>query len=165
VAHGLANLAMVAAAAGHAERAARLFGAAEATHELIGNPVKEPERSIYERSIARARGGLSPDRFQAAWSAGRSLALEQAVAEALEPIDLTGPPAQESRPFDLTARELEVLRLLVEGRSDREIGEELFISTRTAQGHVSHILNKLGVGSRAAAVGLAIRMGISGSPM
>jgi DNA-binding CsgD family transcriptional regulator len=52
----------------------------------------------------------------------------------------------------LTRREREVLRLLAEGRSDREIAAALFISPKTAGTHVSHLLGKLGVTSRAAAV-------------
>jgi non-specific serine/threonine protein kinase len=158
VAHGLSNLAMVAVAAGYPERGVRLFGAAEATHELIGNPVKEPERSIYQRSIDRARNALGEGQFTRALSAGRTLPLDLAVAEAMAPLELKD--EQGTRPYDLTVRELGVLRLMVEGRSDREIGEELFISTRTAQGHVSHILGKLGAPSRTAATSMAIREGI-----
>jgi DNA-binding NarL/FixJ family response regulator len=44
----------------------------------------------------------------------------------------------------LTARESDVLRLLVLGRTNRQIGEELFITGKTADVHVSHILAKLG---------------------
>jgi non-specific serine/threonine protein kinase len=159
VAHGLSNMAMVAVAAGAIERAARLFGAAESTHELIGNPVKEPEKTIYQRYIDKTRASMDAESFQAAWTAGRALNLETAVAEALLPIEIT--PAGGERRFDLTDRELEVLRLLAQGKSDRDIGEELFISTRTAQTHVSHILAKLGVSSRSAATNVAIREGIA----
>ena len=60
----------------------------------------------------------------------------------------------------LTEREVEVLRLLVEGRSDKEIGATLFISHRTAMNHVARILDKLGVESRTAAATLAMRNGI-----
>ena len=59
----------------------------------------------------------------------------------------------------ITRRELEVLRLLVEGKSDKEIGEALFISHRTAMTHVLNILNKLGVNSRTAAAAHALRQG------
>jgi non-specific serine/threonine protein kinase len=159
VAHGLSNMAMIAAASGAFERAARLFGAAESTHELIGNPVKEPERTIYQRYIDRARASMDTADFQVAWHAGRALPLESAVAEALLPIKVVA--AGENRPFDLTDREVEVLELLAEGKSDREIGDQLFISTRTAQTHVSHILGKLGVSSRSAATNVAIREGIA----
>jgi DNA-binding CsgD family transcriptional regulator/tetratricopeptide (TPR) repeat protein len=57
----------------------------------------------------------------------------------------------------LTARETEVLRLLTLGRSNRQIGEELFISAKTAGVHVSNILAKLGVTSRTEAAALAHR--------
>lgn len=60
----------------------------------------------------------------------------------------------------LTKREIEVLRLLVEGYSDKEIGEALFISHRTAMTHVLNILNKLGVNSRTAAAAWALRHGV-----
>ena len=60
----------------------------------------------------------------------------------------------------LTPRELDVLRLLVEGRSDREIGEALFIGTRTVQTHVSNLFAKLGVNTRAEAAAVAVRRGI-----
>ena len=62
--------------------------------------------------------------------------------------------------FGLTPRELEVLALVVSGQSDREIAETLFISRRTAEGHVSEILAKLDVRSRAAAVAVALRSSI-----
>jgi len=60
----------------------------------------------------------------------------------------------------LTERELEVLRLVAAGRSNREIAAELFISPKTASVHVSNILGKLGVGSRgeAAARAHALRL-------
>ena len=59
--------------------------------------------------------------------------------------------------FGLTGREQEVLRLLAEGRSDREIADALFISHSTARRHVTNILGKLSVNSRTAAAALAIR--------
>jgi DNA-binding NarL/FixJ family response regulator len=57
----------------------------------------------------------------------------------------------------LTAREQDVLRLIAAGKSDREIADELFISPRTAQTHVSNLLGKLGVNKRSEAAVLAIR--------
>lgn len=61
---------------------------------------------------------------------------------------------------DLTARESEVLRLLGRGRTNRQIGEELYISGKTASVHVSNILAKLGAASRTEAVGIAYREGL-----
>ncbi|MEV5875223.1 AAA family ATPase [Streptomyces sp. NPDC052101] len=60
----------------------------------------------------------------------------------------------------LTAREQDVLRLLARGRSNRQIGEELFISGKTASVHVSNILAKLGAASRTEAVAIAYREGL-----
>jgi len=60
----------------------------------------------------------------------------------------------------LTTREREIVRLLAKGRSNQEIADELFISLRTAQTHVSNILNKLQLSSRAAVAAFAVRHGI-----
>ncbi|MFE0676924.1 AAA family ATPase [Streptomyces sp. NPDC058867] len=68
--------------------------------------------------------------------------------------------ATADRPSPLTAREQDVLRLLARGRSNRQIGEELFISGKTASVHVSNILAKLGAASRGEAVAVAYREGL-----
>jgi DNA-binding CsgD family transcriptional regulator/tetratricopeptide (TPR) repeat protein len=61
-------------------------------------------------------------------------------------------------PLGLTARELEVLALVAQGLSNRQIGERLFISTKTASVHVSNILAKLGVSGRGEAAAVAHRL-------
>ena len=66
--------------------------------------------------------------------------------------------------FGLSPRELEVLDVLAEGRTNREIAERLFISERTVAVHVRHILAKLEVSSRTEAAGTAIRLGIVAGP-
>ena len=60
----------------------------------------------------------------------------------------------------LTVRELEVLRLVASGKTNREIAAELVISERTARAHVSNVLRKIGVRSRTQAALLAVREGI-----
>jgi DNA-binding NarL/FixJ family response regulator len=62
--------------------------------------------------------------------------------------------------FGLTARETEVLRRVAAGKTNREIGAELFISDKTASVHVSHVLSKLGVERRAEAASMAARLGL-----
>ncbi|WP_214371327.1 LuxR C-terminal-related transcriptional regulator [Pseudonocardia sp. H11422] len=64
------------------------------------------------------------------------------------------------RPHGLTRHELEVLTLLVDGGSNAEIAGALQVPTRTVKAHVEHILDKLGVPTRAAAVGRAIQDGL-----
>ncbi len=61
---------------------------------------------------------------------------------------------------DLTARELEVLRLIAKGMRNKEIAARLGISEETAQGHVKNILLKLGLHDRTEAVAVAVRRGI-----
>ena len=63
--------------------------------------------------------------------------------------------------FDLTPRELEVLSLLGEGMTNREIAAALVISDKTASVHVSRILAKLSVANRASAAVLAQRLGVA----
>jgi DNA-binding CsgD family transcriptional regulator len=65
------------------------------------------------------------------------------------------------RPFGLTAREYEVLLQLASGRSNRQIGDELFISESTVGVHVSNILGKLGVANRVEAAAIAARAGLT----
>jgi DNA-binding NarL/FixJ family response regulator len=61
----------------------------------------------------------------------------------------------------LTYREQEVLRLIAAGRTNAEIAQALFISPRTASTHASHILNKLGLESRAELIAFAHREGFA----
>jgi DNA-binding NarL/FixJ family response regulator len=68
---------------------------------------------------------------------------------------------REEAPFEeLTGREIEVLQLAGKGITNREIADRLSISHRTVQAHLSHIFNKLGVGSRTEAVVYALRKGL-----
>jgi DNA-binding CsgD family transcriptional regulator len=60
----------------------------------------------------------------------------------------------------LTTRELEVLRLAAKLRTDRQIGDELFISRSTVSRHIEHILGKLDVNTRHEAVAAARALGI-----
>ena len=81
----------------------------------------------------------------------------------LSPVDAAVPSTAASvadDPFGLTRRERDVLPLLVKGRTNRQIAEELFISENTAGVHVSNILGKLGASTRTEAAGIAARLGI-----
>jgi non-specific serine/threonine protein kinase len=161
----LRGLASVAALTHRFARAARLFGAAEALREAIGASVPR-HHARYDRAVARVRAGLGEAAFTAAWAAGRALPLAEAVAEAMAvapapPGDASADDAaMESEQRGLTAREIEVLRLIAAGRSNAEIAEALFVSPRTAQTHVQHILDKLDVENRAEAAVYAAKHGL-----
>jgi DNA-binding NarL/FixJ family response regulator len=75
-------------------------------------------------------------------------------------IRLPAAPEEAPLPSDLTRRELEVLGLLAEGQSQKEIAGSLVISSKTVAAHIQHILGKLGVHSRAQAVAQAYRRGL-----
>jgi DNA-binding CsgD family transcriptional regulator len=72
-------------------------------------------------------------------------------------------PARMSRPFNLTAKELEVLHLLMQGKTNRRIASALRMTEKTASVHVSHILAKLSVSSRGEAVARAYEVGLEGA--
>ena len=162
IAYTLAGLGSIAGTQGQEEQAARLFGAAEALHEVIDVPILPAFRRGHERAVAAVRAVLPAAAFTHAWAAGRVLPLDEAVAEARAVADLprSSVAATESATgmrFGLTRREWEVLQLLAEGRSDREIADILAISSRTVGAHVTHLLTKLGVESRTAAAIYAVR--------
>jgi DNA-binding CsgD family transcriptional regulator/Tfp pilus assembly protein PilF len=169
-AESLSGLAVIAMRAGLHERAVRLLGAAEGMQSRIGYKLPPKERDLQERATAALRSRLDAGAFQAAWAAGQALSLEEAVAYVRSSAEETAAAAKAAaaREADksaaasagLTRRELEVLRLVVDGKSDKEIGEALFISHRTAMTHVLNILNKLGVNSRTAAAAHALRQGL-----
>ena len=148
---------------------ARLLAAAMALCTEVGVP-RLPHHEQYRRALAAAQAGLDEVEFAAAWAAGQAMAPELRRAEveaALTPMAAPRPAATPGATTSdaagrsgLTPRELEVLRLVAAGRTDKEIGEALFISPRTAMGHVANILAKLGVPARAAAAHEAARRGL-----
>jgi DNA-binding CsgD family transcriptional regulator len=158
----LQGLAEIAAVRGENERAARLLGAQEALCERLGFTPRPVYLPTYEATVEKVRTALGEVSFAETWDQGRRMSPDEARAEAAEGARSPGASSSESMAppvptHGLTPRELEVLRLLVEGRTDREIGERLFISHRTVMRHVTNILVKLDVDNRTAATNLAVR--------
>lgn len=159
IAECLENIAALEYAEGRPARAATLLGYAGRLRSLLGTPQLADRQAKQEHLIERLRSRLSAAEWQAAWDAGRALSLDAAVTYALSTESL--PEAECEPAAGLSRRELEVLRLVVEGRSNQEIAAELFISPRTATNHVVNIMNKLGVESRTAAATWAVRHGLA----
>ncbi len=114
-----------------------------------GYLLKNLEPEAFSAHIRAAIRGESP----IAGVVARRLLLGKPSAES------EGRPAGEEA--DLTARELEIVRLMVTGATNREIGLRLFLSEHTVKNHVKSILAKLGVENRAQVVAWAVRVGIS----
>ncbi|MFC9790078.1 protein kinase [Rhodococcus sp. NPDC127528] len=142
-------LAWIVSAEGNARRAVVLMGAAEAQGAVAGSstvvfPNLLVDHDECERNTRRALGRRG---FEAAHREGGSLDLDAAVAYALGEESAT-PPA--TGPWaELTRREWQVADLVAEGLTNRAIAARLVISQRTAEGHVEHVLSKLGFTSRA----------------
>jgi predicted ATPase/DNA-binding CsgD family transcriptional regulator len=147
-AHLMESLAAAAAARGEAERAARLAGAAASTFGQAGTSRPE-EAPLHAPVVALWRSALSTEQGQQAWSEGHEMGLREAIDYALrESAAPVAPrPAASDRP-GLTARQLEIARLVAEGLTNRQIAAALHISERTAEGHLEQIRNKLGFTSR-----------------
>jgi predicted ATPase/DNA-binding CsgD family transcriptional regulator len=160
--HYLEDIADVAGRIGRPELAGRLYGAADAERVRLGIPVEPVHRDEYERDLNVSRDALGERAFAAAWAVGHDLPRERAIAEALAialPVAATA-GADPVVAHGLSRREAEVLRLLAEGRTDRQIAAVLFVSRRTVEGHVAHVLAKLGVSTREDAAAVAKATGI-----
>jgi DNA-binding NarL/FixJ family response regulator len=128
---------------GDRNQAGELLRQGHATASDIG---AEPLRRELERLARRGRVELRR---------------EAAAGEGDDAPEGTAPePVRPGAELGLTARELEVLALVAEGRSNRQVADALFISAKTASVHVSNILAKLGVASRVEAAAVAHRLGL-----
>ena len=160
--------AAIAVATGQPEGAARLHGAADALRQALGIaplPMFECERG---RTLAATQMALGESQAATLQADGQALSFPDAIAEAIAVADMLAKPAQSITEsvadITLTSREFDVLRLLVEGRSDKSIGQTLGIGHRSVNTHVSNLLAKFGVPTRAAAVAYALRHGLVDSP-
>ncbi len=155
VAFALHTSAALAGSRGQPVRSARLWGAAEALREAIGTAFSPMEVRVYEPYMAAARDQIATTTWEAAWEAGRAMATEQAVRQALseeQPASAKtcAPAAQRGSepPGGLTSRQREVAALVTQGLTNRQIAKELSISEHTVANHIAKILRKLGLGSR-----------------
>ena len=162
--HAVSGLAAIAATHDQPEPAATLLGAADRRRAAVGTHIPPAVLAQHAQTSATVRNVLGERRFAALVAAGQTMRLTDAVALAMtiavpEPTQglSTGPAPKGA---GLSARQLEVLRLMVAGRSDREIAAALFIGHRTAEDHVSHIIRKLDVANRTEAAAKAVRNGL-----
>ncbi len=134
--------------------AARLQGSAAA--DSRSGVIAHPESATFAKAEAEVQHVLGDDAWREQVERGgamRSVELGAEIERVLAAAEQApGAASRDEQDIVLTPREREVLRLMVEGRSNREIAETLFITVRTAKAHVSNILAKFDVESRTAAV-------------
>jgi non-specific serine/threonine protein kinase len=142
----LTGLAELASAYGQSSAAASLLGSVDTLVQEAG-ALLPPAGFEYVRATTAARAALGAERFAELHAKGQQLSLAEAVAIAAT-ISVPASAADKV----LTAREIEILRLIAAGRTDRQIAGALFVSSRTINAHVAHILTKLEVHTRRDAV-------------
>jgi DNA-binding CsgD family transcriptional regulator len=167
LASSLEGLGEIAQAVGQVAWAVRLYASADAAHAVHGyyTPLLL-EQPYYDRTLAAARAQLGEKAFTAAWEKGQAMTPQQVIATGPEtqPLEVVGQrspvrplPGHASVPtYLLTAREVEVLRLLAQGLSNNQIAERLVLSPYTVNKHTQAIYSKLFDNSRSAATRCAI---------
>jgi len=162
----LMGLARVAVAQNQLKRAARLFAAVEVRYN-VNREMGPDVRDDYERTIGSVRSRLGEQVFAAAWAEGRAMTPAQALAAQESVIPDTSTPSgqsstlpsksRSSSPDGLTEREVEVLRLVAQGLTNEQVAEQLVISPRTVNSHLTSIYSKIQVSTRSAATRYAIK--------
>jgi ATP/maltotriose-dependent transcriptional regulator MalT len=161
--------ALLLAHEGEKDRAAELLGWALAKRDgFVDALVETTPLFIQKHTELKAEG---KEAYQVAAERGKSLDLSAVVQSLVddfnvgEAVETTLPmhviSANEQLPEPLTGRELEVLSLLAEGLTNREIAERLYISTGTVKVHTRHIYSKLGVNNRTEATAAALNLNLT----
>ena len=126
----------------------------------LGYLTKDSGRAEIARAVLAAAAGQSVLDGQVQRRLVAAATGEDRLAEGGEAGPGTGQPDQAAAPDDLTARELEVLRLIAAGRSNADIAKELFVSAATVKTHINHVFAKTGVRDRSQAVRYAYQNGL-----
>jgi len=162
--------AVAVGAKGMLDAAARQFDIALAVFHEYCLPWSEAE-ALYlwgrmllaagDRAAAAAKLDLSADTYRQRGAEERWLQRVVTLRPSKAARESRGTREPSAHPGGLSDREVQVLCLVAAGRSNREIGEELFISLNTVDRHVSHIFAKTGAANRAEAAGYAYRNGLA----
>jgi predicted ATPase/class 3 adenylate cyclase/DNA-binding CsgD family transcriptional regulator len=149
VVHTLEALAGLASEQGSHVECARLAGAAQALRGEMGYVLRWPyEDRLREADLAAARAAIGDDAFEAAFADGATLDEEGAVAYAQR---ARGERKRPTTGWDsLTPTELEVVRLVASGLTNKDVGRELLMGAETVKTHLAHVYDKVGLRSRTA---------------
>jgi predicted ATPase/DNA-binding CsgD family transcriptional regulator len=142
----LEALAALAAAATPTPEAVRILAASDQARASMSYPRDPARRRAHQATVAGLRTALGDRPFGQAWAEGARLTVDEAVAYVRRSRGARRRPA--TGWASLTPTELDVVRLVVDGLSNPEIGGRLFMSRGTVKTHLSHVYAKLGVANR-----------------
>jgi DNA-binding CsgD family transcriptional regulator len=138
-----------------AGEATRLFGAAQAIRQRIGEVRFKVWDAASEASVAALHDAMGQRDFESAWAEGAALSTDEAIAYARRGRGRRKRPT--SGWASLTPTERDVVRLVNDGLANKDIATRLFVSPRTVQTHLTHVYTKLGLTSRVQLVQEAAR--------
>ena len=160
---------------GQLVEAVRLWGSVEALCAAAGVPLPPDERAFIERARLAVLSQLSEEAYTAAWAEGKALSPTQTLATVRTALasqshmarmrrargsDVSHQASSSAAATVLTAREVEVLRLVARGLTDAQVAEALVISRRTVNAHLRSIFTKLRITSRNALTYFALEHGL-----
>jgi DNA-binding CsgD family transcriptional regulator len=155
---GLSALAGLAALGGRPRSALMLAGAAAAYEEVNQTYRPEPLRAYLEGWLAPARAAVGGAAAKLIGE-GRRMTVDEALAAGLDDRPEGHPRAGPAQ--GLTPRESEITALVADGLTNREIAARLYISVRTVEAHIDHVLTKLGFRTRTQLAAWAHQEGLS----
>jgi len=128
--------------------AAMLFGAAAAIRAPLGSVIDHVDQPEYKRDLKTLRTVLGREGFSNLWEQGKGAPLEDVMDEALGESTKASALSEKEKFGGLTARERQVALLVSQGKSNREIAQEMMVGVKTVETYITRILNKLGFTSR-----------------
>jgi DNA-binding CsgD family transcriptional regulator len=129
-------------------RAARLFGAAAALRAPVGSVIDQADQAEYDRDLEVLRRVLGQEAFSNLWLEGETMPLEAVIDEASAESTKESMRSEKEKSGGLTARERQVALLISQGKSNREIAEDMTVGVKTVETYITRILDKLGFDSR-----------------
>jgi non-specific serine/threonine protein kinase len=170
----LRAVAMLEVAQRQPVRAAQLLGTADAVRVTIGDRLNRADQLWHDRMLGTIRNAMREEAFASAWAHGVLMTPDEAVAYAQQSIQDVGSnagagsqspggPGDADSVSPLSRRETEVATLVSQGLTNRQIAGKLVVAEATAAKHIEHILDKLGLTSRAEIAVWATEHGMRGA--
>jgi DNA-binding CsgD family transcriptional regulator len=166
IADALESLAALAAKLSKLDTALQLAGAAAGLRAAIGAAQSPLRRDLLDRWLPALQLAVGQDVYARSWAIGQAMTIQEAIALALNMRESVVPLTEREKEVPpqvtgLTSREVEVLRLVAKGQSNKEIAAELVLSVRTVERHITNLYGKIDARGKADATAYAIHHGLA----